>query len=86
MAKWADHLKERIQAIPSEVGDMLVQKTAHGAAEVSHALNSQSNSFVPYGTGQAPLEVEGPQQSFQDALRDAAAKGQEHDQGHDIDR
>jgi hypothetical protein len=83
MSKFMDHLKERFKALPAEVGDMLVQKTAHGAAEAAHALNSQSNSFVPYGTGQAPLEVEGPQQSYQDMLRDVSARGQEHDQGLD---
>ena len=66
-----------------EVGEMLEHKAAQGAAELSQALNSQSNAYVPYGTGQAPLEVEGPVMSYQDMLRDASVRGQEHDQGID---
>ena len=53
-------------------GETMTQKVAQGAAELSHALNSQSNAYVPYGYGQNPLEVEGPQQSYQDMLREAS--------------
>jgi hypothetical protein len=59
MGKVWDYMKERLGAIPNEVGDMVVHKTAQGAAEISQALNSQSNAYVPYGVGQQPLEVEG---------------------------
>jgi arginine utilization protein RocB len=84
MGKIWDYMKERLGAIPSEVGDMVVHKTAQGAAEISQALNSQSNAYVPYGVGQQPLEVEGPQQSYQDVLREASQRGgQEQDLGMD---
>jgi hypothetical protein len=70
-----------------EVGQMLDHKIAQGAAELSQALNSQSNAYVPYGVGQAPLEVEGPQTNYQDMLRNAAERqGQEHDRGQEIER
>lgn len=69
-----DHFKERMAALPSEVGDMIEHKTAQGAAELSQALNSQSNAYVPYGTGQQPLEVEGPATSYQDMLREASQR------------
>jgi hypothetical protein len=82
MSKFTDYLKERV--IP-EVGDMLTHKTAQGAAEISQALNSQSNAYVPYGVGQAPLEVEGPQTSYQDMLRDAS-RGAEQEHSHGMDR
>jgi hypothetical protein len=65
-----------------EVGQMLDHKVAQGAAELSQALNSQADAYVPYGAGQQPLEVEGPATSYQDMLRDAAQRGgQEHEQG-----
>jgi hypothetical protein len=83
MSKFADYLKERV--IP-ELGQMLDHKMAQGAAELSQALNSQSNAYVPYGVGQAPLEVEGPATNYQDMLRDAShGAGQEHDKGVGID-
>jgi hypothetical protein len=67
-----------------EVGEMLDQKIAQGAAEVGQALNSQSNAYVPYGAGQQPLEVEGPATSYQDVLRDASqSAGKEQDRGMD---
>lgn len=59
-----------------------MRKTAQGAAELSHALFSQSNVYVPYGEGQKSLEVEGPQQSYLDELRDASQRGgQEQNRG-----
>ena len=73
LGKVWDYIKDRVAP---EVGDMVVQKTAQGAAELSQALNSQSNAYVPYGIGQQPLEVEGPATSYQDMLRDAAQRGQ----------
>jgi hypothetical protein len=70
-----------------EVGQMLEYKAAQGAAELSQALNSQSNAYVPYGTGQKPLEVEGPATSYQDMLREASQRaGQEHDQDKGMER
>ena len=73
-----DYMKDRVAP---EIGDMLVQKTAQGAAELSQALNSQSDAFVPYGVGQQQLAVEGSQQSYQDMLREASQRGvQEHGQ------
>jgi hypothetical protein len=56
----------------NEVGQMLDHKIAQGAAELGQALNSQADGYVPYGTGQQPLEVEGPATSYQDMLREAA--------------
>jgi hypothetical protein len=76
-----------IDRIAPEVGDMLMHKTAQGAAEIAAAINSQSNAFVPYGEGQHSLEVEGPQKSYQDAIREAAERpGPEPDRGPDIER
>ena len=72
LGKAWDYLKQRVAP---EIGEMVVQKTAQGAAEISQALNSQSNAYVPYGHAQQPLEVEGPQQSYQDMLREAAQGG-----------
>jgi hypothetical protein len=57
-----------------EVGQMFDQKMAQGAAELGQALNSQADAYVPYGAGQAPLEVEGPATSYQDMLREAASR------------
>lgn len=65
-----------------EVGQTFDQKIAQGAAELGQALNSQADAYVPYGAGQAPLEVEGPATSYQDMLREASQRGgQELDQG-----
>ncbi len=76
-----DYLKERVAP---EVGQMLEHKMVQGAAELGQALNSQADGYVPYGAGQAPLEVEGPAVSYQDMLRDASqCGGQEHDRGID---
>jgi arginine utilization protein RocB len=77
------HLWDRVKAIPGETMEMLERKTSQGAAEVSHALFSQSNAYVPYGDGQKPLETEGPQMSYQDMIREASQRGgpdQEHGQ------
>ncbi len=83
-----DYLKERLspKTIMKEVGQMLDQKVAQGAAELSQALNSQSNAYVPYGAGQKPLEVlevQGPQQSYQEMIREqgSQARPQEMDNG-----
>ena len=83
--KMWDHLKERMSAIPGEVGDMAMQKTAQGAAELSQALNSQSNAYVPYGYAQQPLEIEGPQQSYADMLREASQRAVP-EQGQEMER
>jgi hypothetical protein len=74
-----DYLKERVAP---ELGQMLDHKIAQGAAELGQALNSQADGYVPYGAGQAPLEVEGPATSYQDMLREASQSvEQEHDRG-----
>ena len=51
---------------------MLDHKIAQGAAELGQALNSQADAYVPYGAGQAPLEVEGPATDYQSMLREAS--------------
>jgi hypothetical protein len=56
-----------------------------GAAELGQALNSQADAYVPYGAGQAPLEVEGPATSYQDMLREASQRATP-DHGHEIER
>jgi arginine utilization protein RocB len=67
-----------------EVGQMLDQKVAQGAAEVSQALNSQADAYVPYGAAQRPLEVEGPAVSYQEMLREASQReAPEQDLGMD---
>lgn len=75
LGKVMDYVMDRM--LP-EIGDMVMQKTAQGAAEISHALNSQSNAYTPYGYGQQPLEVEGPQQSFTDMVREASERQAPH--------
>jgi hypothetical protein len=84
--KFLDYLKETISerldlgTIAKETGQMLDHKIAQGAAELGQALNSQADGYVPYGAGQAPLEVEGPATSYQDMLREASQPaGQEQD-------
>jgi hypothetical protein len=57
-----------------EVGEMAMQKMAQGAAEIGQALNSQADAYVPYGAGQQALEVEGPQQSWQEQLKEASQR------------
>jgi hypothetical protein len=68
-----------------EVGQMLDHKLAQAAAELGQALNSQADSYVPYGAGQSPLEVEGPATSYQDMLREASQRATP-DHGHEIER
>jgi hypothetical protein len=70
--KVADHFIDRI--VP-EVGDMLMQKTAQGAAEMAQGLNGQSNFYVPYGSAQKPLEVEGPATAWANELHNASQRG-----------
>lgn len=82
LGKAWDYLKDRVAP---EIGDMVVQKIAQGSAEIGQAINSSADGYVPYGTGQQPLEVEGPMQSYQDMLRDAAQRGQQ-EQDREIER
>ena len=79
----ASHVGERLSAIPSEVGQYVTDKfIPQGASEIAQALNSQADGYVPYGSAQTPLEVEGPQMSYQDMLKDASQRGgQEQDMG-----
>jgi hypothetical protein len=81
-------LADRLKAIPREVDQTFWEKVGpQGASELAHALNSQSNAFVPYGHAQAPLDIEGSQSSYQATLRDASQRaGQEHDRGMEMDR
>jgi hypothetical protein len=84
LGKAWDYMKERV--IP-EVADMVVKKTQQGAAELSQALNSQSNAYVPYGAGQQALQVEGPQQSYADIVREASQRGgQEQSREQEMER
>ena len=75
-----------IDKFAPEVGDMLMHKTAQGSAEISAALNSQSNAYVPYGAGQHALDVQGPQQSYQDMLRESSLNVAEREPEHGIER
>jgi len=68
-----------------EVGQMVDQKIAQGAAEIGQALNSQADAYVPYGAGQQPLEVEGPATSFADMIREASSR-EAPDHGHEMER
>lgn len=68
-----------------EVGQMLDHKIAQGAAELGQALNSQADAYVPYGAGQAPLEVEGPGMSYVEMLKDAS-RGAEQEPDRGMDR
>ena len=83
LERLASHVGDRLSAIPSEVGQYVTDKfIPQGASELAQALNSQADGYVPYGSAQAPLEVEGPQMSYQDMLKDAAQRGgQEQDLG-----
>jgi hypothetical protein len=62
-----------------EVGEMVMQKTAQGASELSMALNHSADAYIAYGHGQDPLKVEGPAADWQAQLNAAAARstGQE---------
>jgi hypothetical protein len=57
-----------------EVGQMFDQKLSQGTSELGQALNSGADAYVPYGAGQAPLEIEGPATSYTDMLREAASR------------
>ena len=76
MAKnWLERIGERLAEVPAEVAQTLTDKVIpQGAAELSQALNSQSNAYVPYGAAQRPLEVEGPQVNYQEMLREASSR------------
>ena len=76
---------DRLKAIPSEVASTLTDKVIpQGATEVVQAIYA-GHAFTPYGSAQQPLDIEGPQMSYQDTLRDAAQRGgQEH--GQEIER
>lgn len=84
----AESYRDRIKAIPGEILHTLTEKVIpQGAAELAQALNSDANAYVPYGSAQRPLEVEGPQMSYQEALRESSQRAtQEHDHGHGMDR
>ena len=78
-------IERTFNAIADVIFSETVMRDAQGAAEISQALNSQSNAYVPYGEGQKALEADGPQKSYQDTIREASQpEGQ--DQEHGMDR
>jgi hypothetical protein len=81
----ASFIGDRIAAMPAEVGQMLDNKIAQGAAELGQALNSQADGYVPYGVGQQPLEVEGPATGYAEMLKDAS-RGAEQEPDRGMDR
>lgn len=75
-------MAEAWERFKKEVGQMIDHKIAQGAAELGQAINSQADGYVPYGAGQAPLEVEGPTVSYQEMLRTSSDRqGQQPDKG-----
>jgi hypothetical protein len=70
------HLWERVKAIGPEAFETLTDKVIpQGASEIAQAINSQSNAYVPYGAAQRPTEVQVPQTSYDDMLREASQRG-----------
>ena len=75
--------------VAKEAAQTLTQRVIpQGAAELSQALFSQSNAYVPYGQGQRPVApAQGPQQSYQEMLRAASQRGgPAHGRGMGMDR
>lgn len=89
MAGAWEYMKDRV--LP-EIGQMAMQKTAQGAAEICQTLMGNADGhggpgYTPYGAAQAPLEIEGPQIDYQNVLHDASQRGgQEQEQDQGIDR
>jgi hypothetical protein len=76
LGRLGTHIWERVKAIGPETFETLTDKVIpQGASEIAHAINSQSNAFVPYGAAQRPVEVESPQTSYTDMLREASQRG-----------
>ena len=87
LSRFGAEVKGAIEHIANGAIDLMAEKVIpQGAAELSQALNSQSNAYVPYGTAQQPLDVEGPQQSYQAMLREYSQRGQEQGQDIGVDR
>jgi hypothetical protein len=82
---WMDKVADAVaNTVYSET---VMTKAAQGSAEISQSLFHQSDAYVPYGAGQQAIEVEGPQQSFQDKVREATqGMGQEHGREQEMDR
>ena len=76
LGRVGSHVWERVKAIGPEAFETLTDKVIpQGAAEISQALNSQSNAYVAYGAGQnADLSVGGPQQNYTDMIREASQR------------
>ncbi len=84
LSRFGTELGAAISDIANGAIDLMADKVIpQGAAELSQALNGQSNAYVPYGTAQQPLDVEGPQQSYQAMLRSYAERGAQ-EQGQDV--
>jgi len=87
LSRFGAELKGAIKDIANGAIDLMADKVIpQGAAELSQAINSHSNGYVPYGTAQQPLDVEGPQQSYQAMLREYSQRGQEQGQDVGVDR
>jgi hypothetical protein len=77
LRRMGSHLWERAKAIVPETFQTLSDKVVpQGASEIAHAIyNGQSNAYVPYGDAQRPVDVKGPNQSYQDMLRGMSQRG-----------
>jgi len=74
-----------IKAVGREIRDVVYDKMGpQGAAELAKALNHEASGYVAYGPSQAPMPIDGPQQSYQEMLNEAAQHAgpeQEQEQG-----
>lgn len=91
----AAHIAERLKptTILKEATQTVTDKVVPlGAAELAHGLIGNADgrggpAFVPYGSSQRPLDVAGPGQSYNQAIRDAAARAsQQQDRSMGMDR
>ncbi len=79
LGRAGSHLVGRIKAILPEIFATVTDKVIpQGAAELSQALYSQSNAYVPYGAGQRSVDVvepiQAPKQSYEAKVQ-TASKG-----------
>lgn len=64
-----------VKWIAERVSEIVYDKAGpQGAAEISQALFSQSNAYVPYGHAQQPLKIEGPHMSYQQMIQQASQR------------
>ena len=81
----AQVIGDSVKAVASEVVDTMAEKVVpQGAAELAQALNS-GHGYVPYGSAQAPLQVESEPSygdgNYDDYLKATTNRGQEQEQG-----